>query len=95
MKKTNLKVFPKVFKTGERHDVFISIKPCQGQAEQAIFVKIQPMETYGIQHSANYRIDEEERYPYYPAKNVGAGSEQSVPATSQFLEASVQVNSPK
>ena len=31
------------------------------------------MEAYGIQHSANYRIDEETRYPYYPAEKVGDG----------------------
>lgn len=73
MKNAKLKVFPKVFKTGISHDIFISMKPFQGQAEQSIFVKIQPMEAYGIQHSANYRIDEEERYPYYPAEKVSEG----------------------
>ena len=73
MKNAKLKVFPKVFKTGETHDVFISVKLCKEQAEQEISVKIQPMEAYGIQHSAIYRIDEEERYAYSPAQKVGEG----------------------
>ena len=72
MQNTKLKVFPKVFKNGKQ-DLFISVKPCKGQDERAIFVKIQPMEAYGIQHSANYRIDEETRYSYYPAEKVGDG----------------------
>ena len=73
MQNLGIKVFPKVFKTGKTQDVFIHVKPLTGQAEQGIFVKIQPMEVYGVQHTANYRIDEEDRYAYAPAEKVGEG----------------------
>lgn len=73
MKNVKIKMFPKVFQTGKMHDVFIEAKFCKGQAEKIIFVKIQPMEVYGVQHTANYRIDEEDRYAYIPAKKVKDG----------------------
>ncbi len=68
-----VKIFPKVFQTGKKHDVFIKVKACKEQAEKAISIKIQPMEVYGIPHTANYRIDEEERYAYCPAQKVSEG----------------------
>lgn len=68
----NVTVFPKVFETGKTHDIFISFKGeklCAGD----ISVKIQPMENYGILHTSNYRIDEEERHPYLPVEEVKIG----------------------
>ena len=73
MQNAKLKIFPKVFQTGKTHDVFIGVKFSKGQAEKIISVKIQPMEAYGVQHTANYRIDEEERYAYCPAQKVKDG----------------------
>lgn len=73
MQNIKVKVFPKVFKTGQIHDVFISINLGKGKSEEDISIKIQPMEAYAIQHTAQYRIDEEDRYPYYPAQKVCDG----------------------
>jgi hypothetical protein len=60
----------KFFETGKTHTIFISAKLNKNQETQGIFVKIQPMEAYGVPHSKIYRIDEEERYDYIPAKQV-------------------------
>lgn len=73
MQNAKIEIFPKVFETGKTHDVFIRVKPYKGQAEKTISVKIQPMERYGIPHTANYRIDEEDRYPYCQAQKVKDG----------------------
>ncbi len=73
MQNVKSKVFPKVFKANEAQDVFIKVKLCKEQAGKTISVKIQPMEAYGVQHNAIYRIDEEERYAYIPAEKVEKG----------------------
>ena len=73
MRNMNVKIYPKVFETGKTHTIFISAKLDKNQETQGIFVKIQPMEAYGVPHSKIYRIDEEERYDYIPAKQVKNG----------------------
>ena len=73
MRNMNVKIYPKVFETGKTHTIFISAKLNKNQETQGIFVKIQPMEAYGVPHSKIYRIDEEERYDYIPAKQVKNG----------------------
>ena len=68
----NVTVFPKVFETGKKHEIFISFNGENINAK-AVSVKIQPMENYGILHTSNYRIDEEQRYPYLPVEEVKLG----------------------
>ena len=61
----DFRVFPKVFKSFERQKIYLQLSesvPCEAQ----IFVKVQPMESYKIEHTPRYRIDEEDRYPYIP-----------------------------
>ena len=65
----NVTVFPKVFETGKKHEIFISFNGENIKAKD-VSVKIQPMENYGILHTSNYRIDEEQRYPYLPVEEV-------------------------
>ncbi|MBQ8372468.1 MAG: PHP domain-containing protein [Clostridia bacterium] len=64
-------IFPKVFKAGASATLKIKMNGAEKCGE--VGVKIQPMESYGIEHSPLYRIDEEERYPYYPAEALGDG----------------------
>jgi hypothetical protein len=56
MRNMNVKIYPKVFETGKTHTIFISAKLNKNQETQGIFVKIQPMEAYGVPHSKIYRI---------------------------------------
>ena len=66
----NFRIFPKVFAADKAQRIFIKLsEPVATGA--SVKLKVQPMESYGIEHTPRYRIDEEERYPYVEAKREG------------------------
>lgn len=64
MRKTDTRVFPKVFKANKTQKIFFKCSRGMINAAQSVTIKIQPMEIYGVAHTEKYRIDEETRYPY-------------------------------
>lgn len=58
-----MEVYPKVFIAEKEQTVYVKTSQ-SGE----LFIKIQPMEIYGIKHTPKYRIDEETRYPFVPLK---------------------------
>ena len=61
MKTVNIEVFPKVFCAEKTQKVYVRYN---AETAKELYVKIQPMEIYGLEHTKNYRVDEEERYSY-------------------------------
>lgn len=57
----NIKVTPKIFCEGKAQRVYVEYR---GESGTELYVKIQPMEIYGVAHTPKYRVDEEERYGY-------------------------------
>ena len=65
-------IFPKVFKSNSKERVYVSFSESvkkSGTPE----IKIQPMEAYSIPHTSRYRIDEEDRYPFFPLECSESG----------------------
>ena len=57
-----MKIFPKVFKSHQKQTIYLQTdSPCED-----VQIKVQEMEQYSIPHTPAYRIDEEERYAYFP-----------------------------
>ena len=65
-------IFPRVFKSNCRQTLYIEMTNINISPD-LLEIKIQPMEQYSILHTSNYRIDEENRYPYMPLNNCGDG----------------------
>ena len=55
------RMYPKVVKSFSKEKMFIELD----RAYESVSIKIMPMEKYGIPH-ADFRIDENYRYPYLP-----------------------------
>ena len=64
MKKIKAEVFPKVFVADKQQTVYVQITGGDVEKSPKLFMKIQPMERYGIPHTKLYRIDEEDRYSF-------------------------------
>lgn len=65
-------IFPRVFKSNCRQTLYIEMTNINISPD-LLEIKIQPMEQYSVLHTSNYRIDEENRYPYMPLNNCGDG----------------------
>lgn len=61
-------IFPRVYPTKRSCKVYVKTA-----SNAPVSIKIQPMEKYSVEHTAKYRIDEEERYPYVPMTPCGEG----------------------
>ena len=58
-------VHPKVIKSYSTERIYVEFSE---EPTDSVAIKIQPMEQYGIPHTAKFRIDEEDRYPYVEMK---------------------------
>ena len=66
-------IYPKVYKADSLQRVNIKLSEDISEGN-IISVKIQPMESYGIDHTADYGLLEEDRYPYIVASISEDGS---------------------
>ena len=66
-------IYPKVFKSNCRQTVYVSFNHDEVIDNTLLSIKIQPMEKYSVLHTKNYRIDEEDRYPYVSLNACGGG----------------------
>ena len=71
MKKTVLEVYPKVFLADKTQTIYAKLDGVT--ANDKVMIKVQPKEIYAIKHTKVYRVDEEERYPYFEMKAEGDG----------------------
>lgn len=64
MAKEVVEIYPRVFlanRTQKLHAKMVGV--CE---KDLVEIKVQPMERYAVKHTKRYRVDEEERYPYFP-----------------------------
>ena len=65
-------MYPSVFVSNRKQRIYFEFSGV-GEAPLPFEIKIQPMEAYSIPHTARYRIDEEDRYPYFPLEYLKDG----------------------
>ena len=66
-------IYPKVYCANKPQRVNIKLSENIDNGN-AVSVKIQPMESYGIDHTSNYGLLEEDRYPYIDTEGAEDGS---------------------
>lgn len=66
MKKTVVEIYPRVFLADKTQKIYAKLNGVG--SDDKVMIKVQPMEIYAVKHTETYRIDEEERYPYYEMK---------------------------
>ena len=66
-------IYPKVYRADMTQRVNVKLSD-EIPTEYTVSVKIQPMESYGIEHTPIYHLLEEERYPFLEATREDDGS---------------------
>lgn len=64
-------LYPKVFCSNCRQSLYVKFESDGAIDSTLLKIKIQPMEKYSVPHTKNYRIDEEDRYPYVSLNACG------------------------
>ncbi len=73
MEKNDLEIYPKVLSADKSQKIYVRCNSGHIGEEEALYIKIQPMEVYAVKHTALYRVDEEERYSYVRLQALGNG----------------------
>lgn len=64
---------PKIYTAGKKHVVNLHLDGYETTPATPVSIKIQGMESYGIEHTPLYRIDEEDRYPFIQMQKAADG----------------------
>ena len=71
MSKAVVEIYPKVFLANKTQKLYAKM---EGVCEKDLVeIKVQPMEHYAVKHTKKYRVDEEERYPYFQMQTEKGG----------------------
>ena len=71
MSKAVVEIYPRVFLANRTQKLYVKMENvCQ---KDFVEIKVQPMERYAIKHTKKYRVDEEERYSYFPMQTERDG----------------------
>ena len=71
MSKAVVEIYPRVFLANRTQKLYVKMENvCE---KDLVEIKVQPMERYAIKHTKRYRVDEEERYPYFPMQTERDG----------------------
>ena len=80
-------LYPRVFKSHQTQTLFVKTSV----SAKCVEIKIQGMEFYTVPHTAQYRIDEETRYPFLPMQAAGGNLSAVEYAFAQEQKYSVKV----